>query len=112
MLAQFLLDFIRQPRHHAKIKRRWNPYMFNLVAPCQLFGLAVNIPLVFDLNFHLLGNLYFLYVFGDNVEHLFGRRRFLLLYLGGALVGGLRAGAGELRAGEPAAGTMLGVPQA
>lgn len=39
--------------------------------------------------FHLLGNLYFLYVFGDNVEHLFGRRRFLLLYLGGALVGGL-----------------------
>lgn len=39
--------------------------------------------------FHLLGNLYFLYVFGDNVEHLFGRRRFLLLYLGGALLGGL-----------------------
>jgi Zn-finger nucleic acid-binding protein len=38
--------------------------------------------------FHLLGNLYFLYVFGDNVEHLFGRRRFLLLYLGGALIGG------------------------
>ncbi len=39
--------------------------------------------------FHLLGNLYFLYVFGDNVEHLFGRRRFLLLYLGAALLGGL-----------------------
>lgn len=39
--------------------------------------------------FHLLGNLYFLYLFGDNVEHLFGRRRFLLLYFGGALVGGV-----------------------
>lgn len=39
--------------------------------------------------FHLLGNLYFLYVFGDNVEHMFGRRRFLLLFLGGALLGGL-----------------------
>ncbi len=39
--------------------------------------------------FHLLGNLYFLYVFGDNVEHLFGRRRFLLLFVGGALVGGV-----------------------
>lgn len=39
--------------------------------------------------FHLLGNLYFLYVFGDNVEHLFGRARFLLLYVGAMLVGGL-----------------------
>lgn len=39
--------------------------------------------------FHLLGNLYFLYVFGDNVEHLFGHRRFLLLYLGAALIGGV-----------------------
>jgi membrane associated rhomboid family serine protease/Zn-finger nucleic acid-binding protein len=38
--------------------------------------------------FHLLGNLYFLYVFGDNVEHLFGRRRFFLLYVGAGLLGG------------------------
>ncbi len=38
--------------------------------------------------FHLLINLYFLYVFGDNVEHLFGRLRFLLLYVGAGLLGG------------------------
>jgi membrane associated rhomboid family serine protease/Zn-finger nucleic acid-binding protein len=38
--------------------------------------------------FHLLGNLYFLYVFGDNVEHLFGRARFLLLYVGAGVLGG------------------------
>jgi membrane associated rhomboid family serine protease len=38
--------------------------------------------------FHLLINLYFLYVFGDNVEHLFGRLRFLLLYVGAGVLGG------------------------
>lgn len=36
---------------------------------------------------HLLGNAYFLYTFGDNVEHLFGRARFLAFYLGAGLVG-------------------------
>ena len=36
---------------------------------------------------HLLGNLYFLYIFGDNVESLFGRLRFLGLFLGAGLVG-------------------------
>ncbi len=38
---------------------------------------------------HLLGNLYFLYVFGDNVEEVFGRRRFIVLFLGAGLFGGL-----------------------
>ncbi len=38
---------------------------------------------------HLLGNAYFLYIFGDNVEHLFGRIRFALLFLAAAIVGGL-----------------------
>ncbi|PRQ08030.1 Rhomboid protease GluP [Enhygromyxa salina] len=37
---------------------------------------------------HLLGNCYFLYIFGDNVETLFGRRRFVLFFLGAALIGG------------------------
>ncbi len=39
--------------------------------------------------FHLLGNLYFLYVFGDNVEHIYGRRRFLILFFGAGLVGAI-----------------------
>lgn len=39
--------------------------------------------------FHLLCNLYFLYIFGDNVEYVYGRRRFLLLYFGAGLFGGV-----------------------
>lgn len=36
---------------------------------------------------HILGNAYFLYIFGDNVEHLFGRLRFILFYVAAGLVG-------------------------
>lgn len=38
---------------------------------------------------HILGNAYFLYIFGDNVEHLFGRVRFALFFLLAAVGGGL-----------------------
>ncbi len=38
---------------------------------------------------HILTNAYFLYIFGDNVEHLFGRVRFIAFYLAAGLVGGL-----------------------
>lgn len=31
---------------------------------------------------HLFGNMLFLYIFGDNIEHRFGRFRYLLAYLG------------------------------
>ncbi|MFP4562664.1 MAG: rhomboid family intramembrane serine protease [Spirochaetia bacterium] len=31
--------------------------------------------------FHLLGNMLYLWVFGDNIEHAFGHLRFLLFYL-------------------------------
>lgn len=36
---------------------------------------------------HILGNAYFLYIFGDNVEHLFGRARFIAFYLAAGLLG-------------------------
>jgi len=38
---------------------------------------------------HLLGNLYFLYIFGDNVEEVFGRKRFILLFILAGILGGL-----------------------
>lgn len=34
---------------------------------------------------HVIGNLWFLYIFGDNVEDRFGHFGFLLLYLGGGV---------------------------
>jgi len=38
---------------------------------------------------HLLGNAYFLHLFGDNIEHLFGRLRFAALLIGAGAFGGL-----------------------
>lgn len=38
---------------------------------------------------HLLGNCYFLYVFGDNVEHLFGHKRFTVFFVTAGVLGGL-----------------------
>lgn len=38
---------------------------------------------------HLLGNCYFLYTFGDNVEHLFGRIRFALFFVFTGVLAGL-----------------------
>jgi len=38
---------------------------------------------------HLLGNMYFLWIFGDNVEDRLGKARFLLLYLASGLGAGL-----------------------
>ncbi len=39
--------------------------------------------------FHLLGNMLFLYVFGDNVEDAFGHASYLALYLISGLIAGL-----------------------
>jgi membrane associated rhomboid family serine protease len=38
---------------------------------------------------HLIGNMLFLWVFGDNVEHAMGRLRFLLFYLACGAAGGV-----------------------
>ncbi len=39
--------------------------------------------------YHLLGNMYFLYIFGDNVEDILGKWKFLLLLLLSTLAGDL-----------------------
>ncbi len=38
---------------------------------------------------HLLGNAYFLYTFGDNIEHLFGRVRFALFFVATGMLAGV-----------------------
>jgi len=38
---------------------------------------------------HLIGNMWFLWIFGDNIEDILGRFKYLLLYLGSGLAAGL-----------------------
>ncbi len=38
---------------------------------------------------HLLGNAYFLYTFGDNIEHLFGRVRFAIFFVVTGIIAGV-----------------------
>jgi membrane associated rhomboid family serine protease len=76
-------------------------YTWGLVPARFLAGLAEGLPLT-DLLvpwcssmflhggwMHLIGNLWFLWIFGDNVEDRLGRWRFLLFYLLGGLAAAL-----------------------
>ncbi len=62
--------------------------------------------------FHLLGNMYFLYFLGDNVEERFGSLRFIGFYLGCGLVAALAQVAGDPGSTLPmvgASGAIAGV---
>jgi membrane associated rhomboid family serine protease len=54
--------------------------------------------------FHLLGNMWFLYVFGNNIEDAMGHVRFLIFYI----VTGLAAAAAQVLAGPGSAVPMVG----
>ncbi len=62
--------------------------------------------------FHLLGNMLYLWIFGDNVEDRLGRGRFLILYLAAGVVGSLAQVWANPLAAEPvigASGAIAGV---
>src|SRR5690606_26695314 len=58
---------------------------------------------------HLVGNLYFLLVFGDNVEDLIGRKRFLAVLFSSALLGDLLHWMFEPRGTIPTVGASGGI---
>jgi membrane associated rhomboid family serine protease len=58
---------------------------------------------------HLIGNAYFLLVFGDNVEEELGTWRFLLLVGAAALVGDLAHAAADPRSDTPCVGASGGI---
>ncbi len=61
---------------------------------------------------HLGGNMLFLFIFGDNVEHTFGRLFYLLFYLGAGVVASLaqvRAGPDSVIPSLGASGAISGV---
>ena len=53
---------------------------------------------------HLLGNMLYLWIFGNNVEDRFGRLGFLLFYLAGGAVAGLAQVAVDPTSGAPTIG--------
>jgi membrane associated rhomboid family serine protease len=59
--------------------------------------------------FHLLGNAYFLLIFGDNVEDVLGRWRYVLLIAAAALVGDLLHIVGEPHSAVPCIGASGGI---
>ncbi len=58
---------------------------------------------------HLVGNVYFLLIFGDNVEDYLGRVRYLLLLVGAALAGDLLHVALDPRSEVPCIGASGGI---
>jgi membrane associated rhomboid family serine protease len=58
---------------------------------------------------HLLGNMYFLFVFGDNVEEWLGRWRFLLLVICSALAGDILHVMAQPDSMEPCIGASGGI---
>lgn len=70
--------------------------------PFQALGTFLTYALVHGSWWHVLGNLYFLYTFGDNVEHVFGTRLFAA-YAAAVTV----AGAVAYLLTEPADGARL-----
>ncbi len=61
--------------------------------------------------FHIIMNMLLLYWFGTELERLYGRRRFLTLYLGGGIAGGLAYAATQYlaRTALPAIGASAAV---
>ncbi len=53
---------------------------------------------------HLLGNMLFLWIYGDNVEHRLGRLRYLLVYLGTGVIACLGDGFLRMGSGIPSVG--------
>ncbi len=59
--------------------------------------------------FHLIGNLYFLIVFGDNTEDVLGKGRYLLLVAAAAMVGDVTHILADPRAAVPCIGASGGI---
>lgn len=58
---------------------------------------------------HLLVNMVYLWVFGRGVEDVLGHGRFLLLYVGSVVIGGLAQVAGQPLAVQPSVGASAGI---
>lgn len=86
MLANILV-FLLMPGEPAQLAAAFNEY--GLVAGDWHWYQFITSAFMHVDAFHLVGNMFFLWVFGDNVEDAFGPLGFLLLYALGGLAGDL-----------------------
>jgi membrane associated rhomboid family serine protease len=75
-------------RFAAEIEDKFTMIPGEIIHGQRLFTLATSMFMHANW-FHLLGNMLFLYVFGDNVEDAFGHASYLALYLISGLIAGL-----------------------
>lgn len=100
IIAVNVFVFLLQP--HSGLAARVFTYTYGLVPArytsellAQQFTLFQQVAAVFTFMFlhggfwHILGNMWFLYIFGNNVEDRLGPGRYLLFYLACGLVSGL-----------------------
>lgn len=92
------------------VEEVWQKFGFIPAEPFRLFGLTlVTSFLLHGGILHLVGNLYFLMAFGDNVEDLIGRKQFLALVAASALVGDLLHWMFDPSSTRPAVGASGGI---
>ncbi|TFG50467.1 MAG: rhomboid family intramembrane serine protease [Candidatus Brocadiia bacterium] len=87
-LIVFFLQFHQDPSTHQIVNRSWvehfmlnpaRPYLSQFITYAFLHGGFV----------HILGNMFFLYIFGNNVNDKLGHIGYLCLYLAGAVFSGI-----------------------
>ena len=107
-MAPCAVALVRSAARHAR-------YLLRLLAlvPIELFDHAglglVSVFFVHGSWWHLLGNMYFLVVFGDNVEDVLGTRRRLLLLLAATIGGSLLQVLGDPHGNIPCVGASGGI---
>lgn len=103
----YAIQFVTQvsdPQAGRAIVENWALVPADLLAGRELYTLLTHAFLHGNLP-HLLGNLYFLWIFGDNVEDALRPGRFVALYTAAAVAGGLLHALGQ---GAAATTPMLG----
>lgn len=82
------------PLHEVKVHWLWGPYVPERTIQLDPDSRQVGMSLITCMflhggGLHLIGNMWFLWLFGNNVEDRLGAVRYLLLYLGGGLIASL-----------------------
>jgi membrane associated rhomboid family serine protease len=87
-VAVFLWEFSMSPQVQNNFVYDYGAIPLEITHGLDLYTLITNI-FLHGSWFHLLGNMLFLWVFGDNIEATLGYGKFIIFYIGGGLVASL-----------------------